>query len=569
MSNFLKTFIKSHKKYNLSNRIPLFSGLYILFFVSTHFTIHSLGIISYELMEAGGEVFKVFWRNPTVTVISLIVATLHLGSVALKLAHRESLRMSGLEAARIITGLLIPFCLVPHVISTRILHEVQGIHDSYFSTIHMAWNALSVMISMAIIIVWAHGCLSLYLYVRLKPWYKKYAPLFFAFFILPPLFAGLGYAAAVRELDLLALNTAWLDEKIKQSGLSFEDFRPRTLAIADPVLAWYMGSLVFIFLYRKIRLEFLKRRRVIKISYFEGQEIMVYPGITILEASKSFKIPHVNICGGQGRCSTCRVRIDEGVEFLKTPEAAERQVLDRIAAPPNVRLACQTNVYRGMKLHPLLKHGIASTTDAHREVSYSQGKEKRIAIMFADLRGFTEFSEHRLPYDVVFVLNQYFQFMGQAIEANYGYLDKFIGDGIMALFGIETNIRKACRDSLLAAREMSAKLDELNRLLEHELESPLRMGIGIHAGMAIVGKMGYKKAAHITAIGDAVNTASRLEGVTREYDSQLVISRTLADYAHMTGDEFQSHEIQVKGRQNALEILSIDDARNITVSPFE
>src|SRR5205814_7500895 len=135
----------------------------------------------------------------------------------------------------------------------------------------------------------------------------------------------------------------------------------------------------------------------------------------------------------------------------------------------------------------------------------------------ADIRGFTALSEGRLPYDIVFVLNRYFAAMGRAVESAGGRVDKFIGDGVMALFGVSNTPEEGCRQALAAARLMSVRLVELNEALRAELNEPLRIGIGIHAGSVIVGEMGYGSATTITAIGDAVNTASRLESLCKEF----------------------------------------------------
>ncbi|MFP6697518.1 MAG: adenylate/guanylate cyclase domain-containing protein, partial [Alphaproteobacteria bacterium] len=129
-------------------------------------------------------------------------------------------------------------------------------------------------------------------------------------------------------------------------------------------------------------------------------------------------------------------------------------------------------------------------------------------MLFADLRAFTKFSESKLPYDVVFALNQYFRGMGQAVEEAGGHLDKFICDGVMALFGVRGDLEQGCQQALEAAAGMSHALEHLNHQLLHDLDQPLR--IGIHAGPAIVGEMGYLAETTITAIGDNINTALRL-----------------------------------------------------------
>jgi adenylate cyclase len=174
-------------------------------------------------------------------------------------------------------------------------------------------------------------------------------------------------------------------------------------------------------------------------------------------------------------------------------------------------------------------------------------------------------AEGKLPYDVVFVLNRYFESMGRAVEESGGTLDKFIGDGVMALFGVERGTEAGCRDALAAARAMSGRLAELNRALGHDLEHPLRIGIGIHAGPAIVGEMGYARATSVTAVGDAVNTASRLESLTKELGAELVVSQRVAQAAGLDPANFQRRDVEIRGRREPLTVLVVSEASSIEV----
>ena len=137
----------------------------------------------------------------------------------------------------------------------------------------------------------------------------------------------------------------------------------------------------------------------------------------------------------------------------------------------------------------------------------------------------------------MFILNRYFKAMGEVIEGAGGRVDKFIGDGIMALFGLESDAAAASRAALEAARGMAQALDLLNRDLAVELEEPLRMGIGLHLGPVILGEMGHGPAASLTAIGDTVNVASRLEALTKEFACMVVVSAQLVERAgvHLVG----------------------------------
>jgi len=164
---------------------------------------------------------------------------------------------------------------------------------------------------------------------------------------------------------------------------------------------------------------------------------------------------------------------------------------------------------------------------------------------------------------VVFVLNRYFANMGSAVAAAGGYLDKFIGDGVMALFGVDGDAVKGARQALEAARQMSIQLDDLNRTLEADLEEPLRIGIGIHMGPAIIGEMGYGDATSLTAVGDAVNTASRLEALTKEHRAQLVVSDAVANRAGVDLSRFPSYQLDVRGRSEAISAHIVVNAQDL------
>jgi len=290
--------------------------------------------------------------------------------------------------------------------------------------------------------------------------------------------------------------------------------------------------------------------------------VSIAPGNTILEASRHGGIPHASVCGGRGRCSTCRVKVIEGIGHLPTPSPEEKRVLERIGSPPQVRLACQTRPLGDVSVLPLLPP-TATAHDGYPRPAWRRGQEREIVILFADLRDFTGFSERKLPYDVVFVLNRYFAAMGEAVIQSGGHLDKFIGDGVMALFGIETTLETGARQALSTARLMAERLEEINRSLAQDLDSPLRIGIGLHAGNAIIGEMGYGQATTLTAVGDAVNTASRIESLTKEYGAQLVLSEEVAVRAGVDLSAFESHELPIRGRTEPIRVRVVVNARDL------
>jgi adenylate cyclase len=201
----------------------------------------------------------------------------------------------------------------------------------------------------------------------------------------------------------------------------------------------------------------------------------------------------------------------------------------------------------------------AQASDGYAQPAYLAGQERTIAVLFADLRSFTGIAERKLPYDLVFLLNSYFEAVGASITTAGGAVDKFVGDGVMALFGVDSGPEEGCRQALAAAQAMIASVDGLSRALSEELSVPLRIGIGVHCGPAVVGRMGYGESIHVTAIGDTVNVASRLQDATKEFQCQLVFSEEVAKQSGVKITGLPRHELTVRNRQEALTIFAIED----------
>jgi adenylate cyclase len=268
------------------------------------------------------------------------------------------------------------------------------------------------------------------------------------------------------------------------------------------------------------------------------------------------------VCGGRGRCSTCRIRVAGDPTLLPPPSPLELRVLQRVGAPPNVRLACQLRPARDLAVTPLL----AVTVDAaalHVGSAARHGQEREIAVLFADLRGFTRLAEHKLPYDVVFFLNRYFEAVGRAIADAGGIANQYTGDGVMALFGVEAAPEAACRQALRASGAMIARVEEVSRSFGADLEAPLRLGIGIHMGPAVVGEMGYGETRYLTAVGDTVHVASRLEALTKEYQCELVASEQVMVRAGVEAPGYPRHELTVRNREAPLRIVVVAEARSV------
>lgn len=544
-------------------RARLISGIILYVYVATHLLNHALGIISLEAMESGREFFLAVWRNPVGNLLLYAALLTHLVLVLWSLyARRTLLRIPVREMLQVLFGLVLPVLLLEHIIGTRGLNLIAGVNDTYAYVLGTLWITDPVkgaIQSIMLVLAWTHGSMGLYFWLRLKPWFPRVVPWLFAVVIVLPVLALVGFVDGGRELARLLE-----DEEIASQIFELINFPSQdTVDLAFAVLNWSMigyGALIGLVLIGRVARWLVQMRAtMVTITYPDGRKIAVEPGTSVLDASRRLGYPHASVCGGRGRCSTCRVHVSEGRDALPPLSTAEARVLKRVGASDATRLACQLRPSHDIAVTPLLGAD-ATPRDGHRQSSISQGAEKDVTILFADIRAFTSFSEKKLPYDVVFVLNQYFRTMGAAVEQAGGQLDKFIGDGVMALFGIEGDARDGCRAALQAARRMARGLKDLNENLRQDLPEPLRIGIGIHVGSVIVGDMGYARTRSVTAIGDPVNTASRLEALNKEHKSQLIVSADVADLAGYDMSSFRTESVSVRGRSEPLQVYIIDDA---------
>ena len=548
----------------LVRTVRLWAGLVLFTYVSLHLANHALGLISYGVMEAGLGWMLTFWRSPPASFALYAAFVTHLALGLWALHRRRTLRMPAWEALQLVFGLSIPVLLLSHIAGTRLTDELLGTSPSYARPLLFLWvtDPLAGLRQVGLLLIaWTHGCMGLHFWLRFRPWYARLAQGLFALALLMPVLALLGFAAGAREVAALARATPGFAQGLMRTPAPVTpEQRGAPAAALRLMLATYGVALVGVLAARGIRARLRRRRGTIRVSYPEHREAMVPQGWSVLEASRFARVPHASVCGGRGRCSTCRVRVLGEARHLAPPSADERRVLDRIGAPPSVRLACQLRPVRDITVVPLLPAALAPR-DAALQVGARNGREREIAVLFADLRGFTRLAEHKLPYDVVFFLNRYFEAVGSAIADAGGLVNQFTGDGVMALFGVERGGDTGCRQALAAAGAMVARVLDLSQALGDELEAPLRLGIGIHVGPAVVGGMGYGQAVYLTAVGDTVHVAARLEALTKDYGCELVISEEVAGRARVMVDDLTRHELTLRNRQAPLTVVVVPSAR--------
>lgn len=535
-------------------------------YLATHFSNHALGLVSLDAMEWGRGWFLALWRSPLGTLVLYTALLTHVSLGLTALYRRRSLRMPAWEATQLVLGLSIPTILIYHVTGTRVAWWLYGVDDWYGRVTLSLW-ALAPLLGLRqvalVVIAWTHGCIGLHFWLRLRSWYRRIAPLLLGVAVLLPALALLGFVNGGREAARRA-DTPAARQRILWSGRA--PLTPAERDVLDRIqtgaFAVYGAALAGVLVARGLRTLRARRRSMIRLTYPGRRVVTVPAGFTVLEASRASGIPHASVCGGRGRCSTCRVRVSAPPESLPPPRADELAVLSHLALGADVRLACQLRPRGDLSVTPLLP-ATATAADALPHHESERGREQEIAVLFADLRRFTHIAERKLPYDVVFLLNRYFETVGTAIHAAGGVANQYTGDGVMALFGVDTDVDDGCRRAVTAAGAMVESVAGLNRTLAAELPVPLKIGIGIHAGPAVVGRMGYGEATYLTAVGDTVHVASRLEALTKDYDAELVVSEEVARRAGLRLDAFPRHELRLRNRAEPLTVCVIAEAREV------
>jgi adenylate cyclase len=510
-------------------------------YIFLHFLNHSLGNISLEAMEQGAQWAEMIWRSQIGTVLLYGAFAIHLSLAFWALYIRRHLRMGWIEAVRLSLGLLIPVLIVQHAVGIRLAWTLYDTHRIYRSTLFNQWLGASQIAGIRQVavlgIAWLHGCIGLHLWLRVKSHYRQVAPFLLAFAVLLPTMALLGVLHGAQQVaEQIRLDPAWLAAMRKTTAL------PDAAAAATlgNVVTWFWAgfaaALILVFIARGVRALIERRGGGIRVIYPDGRSVRIPKGLSVLDASRRAGIPHAALCGGRARCSTCRVRVLLGLERLPLQSPVEARVLARLGADRAVRLACQLKPVADISVWPLLPPQTTMADQSLLSVTDS-GTERFVAILFVDIRSSTELVENRLPFDVVFILNRFFEAVGSAITAAGGMPNQFIGDGVMAIFGAE-----------------------MNHALANELQQPLEVGIGIHGGEVIIGTLGYREHATTTAIGEAVHIASRLQDLTKEYDCQLVVSDIVGTTAGVALDVFPAREVQVRGLRAPLAVRVIDNA---------
>jgi adenylate cyclase len=548
-------------------QIRLACGLVLFAYLVSHFLNHALGNISMDALAIGIHYHTLFWQFLPVALVFYAAALVHAGLGIWTLYQRRQFHWKAIEPLQLVLGLSVPALIISHIAGVRLGHALFGHQKLYPQVFYADWIASPHkmwLMYATLTVAWIHGCIGLYFWLRMKAFYKTAAPFLLAGAVLIPTLAMLGLYQGGRAVTRDSDSATWKADNLSQRQIGTAAEQRVLGDIADYFLIGYLGLLGAVLLARGARALNERRGGTITLSYGNGRTLRVPKGLSVLEASLRYNVPHASVCGGRARCSTCRIRVIGDSESLPAPSEREAFVLDRVGAgDPSIRLACQLRPIDDLSFFQLfLPH--AMSANAHASHPHRIGQERYLVSMFVDMRGSTQLAEKQLPFDTVFIVNRFLTAVSQAVIACGGQPNQFVGDGQLALFGLATSPTIACRQALKAATAIAANIDELNKFLGHDLQEPIRFGIGIHGGEVIIGNIGYRDHMVFTALGDAVNVAARLQDMTKSLGCEAIVSEEVRISAGLPSDGLPEQEVAIRGRAELMMVHPVVDARTLS-----
>lgn len=542
-------------------QVRLTCGVILFAYLVSHFLNHALGIISPEALAAGVLYHTAFWQYPPVTLAFYSAAIVHMSLGIWSLYERREFRWRSVEPLQLVLGLSIPVMIISHIIGIRLSQTLFDTEKLYPQVLYSYWVASSgrLWLMLGVLnVAWIHGCIGLYLWLRAKPLFKASKSVWFACAVLLPTLAMLGFYQGGRTVEQQSQSQQWRADNLRPPHADTAPHQEFLDQVVTYFLAGYLGLLGLMIVGRGARRLNERRGGLIALSYDDGRTIRVPKGLTVLEASIRNKVPHASVCGGRARCSTCRIRITNDLEVLPPPSKREAFVLDRVGAAddPAIRLACQLRPTSDVSFVRMFVPHV-SATDPRRANPLRTGQERYLVSMFIDMRGSTKLAEKLLPFDTVYIVNQFLNVVSQAVTASGGQPNQLYGDGQLALFGLTTDPQTACRQALRAAARLAANVDDLNQVLVHDGREPIRFGVGIHGGVVIVGDIGNSDHMVFTALGDAVNVAARLQDMTKVLGCETILSEEVYLRAALPPAALPAQDAIIRGRAETMRIHTV------------
>lgn len=521
------------------------TGLILFVYVSGHLSNLALGLWSLEVMDAALPIFMLPWLNPLGELLLYGSMMVHMSLGFASLYHRGTLRMSSFDTIQLVMALMLPPLMVMHVLGTRGLFMMVDFVPTYAWLMYLYWTVLpwsGLRQVLVVVVAWIHGCMGVYYWMRLQAWWPRWRGMLYPLAFVVPVAALLGFVEAGKEALALAGDPDWMAGIDAKAAVVDEATRDTLFRTQRIFISVYAIVLAGVLAARAWRLRTRAGDDVVQITYVDGPTVQLRSGLSLLEASRSQDVPHTSVCGGKGRCGTCRVRIVKGMEFLPAASALESQTLARVEAESDVRLACQS-VPTGSPVTVERLVPLDAGIEAVGRPDYASGHHHDLAIMTIKLHGTSALSAGGAAQDALFVINRFLDAAASEIAAAGGRFDQLGAEGLRASFGLDEPLAAAARSALRAARSVHARVQALKVNLG-ELGAEISHSISVHVGQVVVGELGAGQDKQLRVFGPAVETADALQSM----GGVLLVSAEAASASGADMSAFQQVELESASR---------------------
>lgn len=283
---------------------------------------------------------------------------------------------------------------------------------------------------------------------------------------------------------------------------------------------------------------------------------------TLLAAALRSGVTFAHACGGRAKCSTCRIWVVDGLDACSQRTEAESSLAERLGFTSEVRLACQLKPEGELRVRRLVldETDLMICSQLDRAAATRVGEVKDVTILFSDVVDSTTMSEKLSPYDLMYLLNRYFVQVGDVIERNGGFIDRFIGDGVMAIFGVEDQ-PDAPLHAVNTGLQILEVADQMKPFFASMYQIEFDVRVGLHCGASVIGSLGSVGHERLTAIGDVPNVASRIEAANKEAGTRLLISEALHDQVADDVEVADFVRVKLRGTSERITLYEISELK--------
>ncbi len=446
-------------------QVRLGCGLVLFAYLLSHFLNHALGNISVEALATGVHYHALVWQLLPVAIVLYTAATVHIGLGLWALYQRRHFHKTTIEPLQLVLGLSIPVLIMTHIVGVRLSWTLFAHEKLYPQVLYGLWTSSANrlwLITTALLVAWLHGCIGLTFWLRIKPLFKRAAPVLLALAVLVPTLALLGIYQGGRSIMAASAGPQWAANNLSQRQVGTPAEQKTLEDIIAYSLVAYLGLVAIALAARGARALNERRGAMITLSYGNGKTVRVAKGLSVLEASLRHNLPHASVCGGRARCSTCRIRVIGDCSALPEPSRGRLSCWPG-SAPPIPRSVSPASCGRPRICRS--SSCSAPTRPQPMRMRRAPRGSARSAISSACLSTCAarpRLAEKRLPFDTVFIVNRFLAAVSQGVIAHGGQPNQFVGDGMLALFGLDGRSGNACRQALQAASAIAANVAELN-----------------------------------------------------------------------------------------------------------